>query len=184
MGWWSGFRTVYTYLPDREASSNDTGIDATQQSKPSSKQPFTQPPNANDPGASNKSPDLSPPSQPTAPQEPETHKKDSQTAPKRKITTNSPKVEQKKTKDATAANKASTAKESTAVINGKACVQRNLDFPGSQPHSKIPVSKQVRAGRAPGNRGTSSDARPRERSRSRHRETGSAEGREQDSCLL
>ena len=76
-----------------DMDSNDTGIDATQQSKPSSKQPFTQPPNANDPGASNKSPDLSPPSQPTAPQEPETHKKDSQTVPKRKITTNSPKVE-------------------------------------------------------------------------------------------
>ena len=155
-----------------------------QKTTPSSKQPSTQPPNASDPGASKESPDLSPPSQPTAPQKPETHKKDSQTAPKRKITTNSPKVEQKKTKDATAANKASATKEPTVIINGKACVQRNLDFSGSQPHSKIPVSKQVRAGRAPGNRGTSSDARPRERSRSRHRETGSAEGREQDSCLL
>ena len=87
-------------------------------------------------------------------------------------------------KDATAANKASTTKESTVVINGKACVQRNLDFSGSQPHSKIPVSKQVRAGRAPGNRGASSDTRPRERLRSRHREAGSAEGRGQDSCLL
>ena len=87
-------------------------------------------------------------------------------------------------KDATAANKASTTKESTVVINGKACVQRNLDFSGSQPHSKIPVSKQVRVGQAPGNRGASSDTRPRERSQSRHREAGSAEGRGQDSCLL
>ena len=93
-------------------------------------------------------------------------------------------MEQKKTKDTTADTKDSTTEESTVVINGKACVQRNLDFSGSQPHSKIPISKQGRAGRAPGNRGTGSDTRPRERSRSRHRETGSAEGREQDSCLL
>ena len=82
--------------------------------------------------------------------------------------TSSPKVEQKKTKDTTVPNKDSTSQESTVVINGKACIQRNLDFPGSQPHSKIPVSKQVRTGRAPGNRGTGSETRPRQWSRSRH----------------
>ena len=135
------------------------------------------------PSASNQSPDLSPPTQPNPSQVPETHKKDPQTATKRKLTTNSPKVEQKKTKDTSATKKDSTSQEPTVVINGKACVQRNLDFSGSQPQSKIPVSKQVRAGRAPGNRRTGSETRPRQRSRSRHREVGSVEGRGQDSCL-
>ena len=102
----------------------------TQETQPSPSQPSTQPPKPSDPGASNKSPDLSPPTQPNPPQVKETHKKDPQTATKRKLTTNSPKVEQKKTKDITAANKDSTNKDSTVVINGKACVQRNLDFSG------------------------------------------------------
>ena len=91
----------------------------TQKTKPSPRQPSTQPPNSSDPGASNKSPDLSPPSQPNPPQVTETHKKDPQTATKRKITTNSPKVEQKKTKDTTADTKDSTTKDSTVVITVK-----------------------------------------------------------------
>ena len=104
------------------------------------------------------------------------------TATKRKLQTNSLQVHQKKTKDTAAANKDTTDKEHTVVINGKACVQRNLDFSGGQQQSKIPVSKQVRTGRTPGNRGTSSETRPRQWSQSRHREAGSVEGRGQDSC--
>ena len=142
----------------------------------------TQPPKPSDSGASNQSPELSPPTQPDPPQVPETHKKDPQTATKRKLTTNLPKVEQKKTKDTSATKKDSTSQEPTVIINGKACAQRNLDFSGSLPQSKIPVSKQVRTGRAPGNRGTGSETRPRQRSRSRHREAGPVEGRGQDTC--
>ena len=106
------------------------------------------------------------------------------TTTKRKLQTNSPQVHQKKTKDTAAANKDTTHEEHTVVINGKACVQRNLDFSGGQQQSKIPVNKQLRMGCTPSNRETSLETRPREWSLSRHREAGSFEGRGQDLCLL
>ena len=56
------------------------------------------------------------------------NQQDQTTATKRKLQTNSPQVHQKKTKHTAAANKDPTDKEHTVVINGKACVQRNLDF--------------------------------------------------------
>ena len=98
-------------------------------------------------------------------------KEDQHTATKQKLQTNSPQVDQKKTKDITSTNKDSTQKEPTVIINSKDCIQRNHDFSGSQQKTKIQVSKQVRKGRTPGNRGTNS-------------ETGFAEGQGQDSCQL
>ena len=101
---------------------------------------------------------------------------------KRKLATNSPKVDIKKTKDTTSNTEDTSRTETTITINGKACVQRNLDFSGGQQQSKIPVIKQVGASRTPGKQGTSSETRPKQRSRSRHREVGSVASRGQDSC--
>ena len=103
------------------------------------------------------------------------------TATKRKLEANSPKVDIKKTRDTNSSTEDTSRTETTITINGKACVQRNLDFSGSQQQSKIPVIKQVRAGRTPGKQNTNSETRPRQRSRSRHREVGSDAGRGQDS---
>ena len=101
-----------------------------------------------------------------------------QEAPKRKLTTESPPASTKKTKDVPPhkdmnieLNKENIAK---ITINGKACVQRNLDFSANRPKSKILVGSQVRLSWSPNN------PRPRTvqgpRSRSRHRDSGSAEG--------
>ena len=67
-------------------------------------------------------------------------------ATKRKLETNSPKVDIKKTKDTKSNTEDTTRTETTILTNGKACLQRKLDFSGSQQQSKIPVIKQVRAG--------------------------------------
>ena len=139
----------------------------------SSKSTPTQTLKTSDSGASNQSQDLPPPTKQNSPQATEINKNDPQTATKPKLQTNSPKVERKKTKDTSATNKDSTNQEHTVVINGKACVQRNL----RQQQSKIPVSKQVRTGRTPSNRGTGLETRPRQQLLSRHREAGSVEGR-------
>ena len=146
---------------------------------PKPNQQQTPKPTGSDP--SNQSEDISSPAEQNPRKQTES-KQDQPTATKRKLPTNSSQVDQKKTKDITSANKDSTHKEPTVIINGKACVQRNLDFSGSQQKTKIPVRKQVRTGRTPGNRGTKSETRPRPRSRSRHRESGSVEGRGKDSC--
>ena len=101
---------------------------------------------------------------------------------KRKIPTNSPQIHHKKTKDTKTTDEAQTTDitviskdskptEAKILINGKACVQRNLDFSPGQHKTKIPVSNKARVGRSPGNRGPNAETRPRSRSRSRHRET-------------
>ena len=103
------------------------------------------------------------------------------TTTKRKLEANSPKVDIKKTRDTKSNTEDTSRTETSITINGKACLQRNLDFSGSQQQSKIPIIKQVRAGRTPGRQNTNSETRPRQRSRSRHREVGSDAGRGQDS---
>ena len=119
---------------------------------------------------------------PPTQEKPAENKETPVTTTKRKLETNSPKVDMKKTKDTKSNTEDTSRTETTITINGKACVQRNLDFSGSQQQSKIPIIKQVRAGRTPGKQGTNSETRPRQRSRSRHREVGSVASRGQDSC--
>ena len=97
-----------------------------------------------------------------------------QQASKRKLTTESPPASTKKTKDVPHVNiELNKGNVTKVTINGKTCVQRNLDFSANKPKSKIPVGSQVRVGQSPGN------PRPRtvqrSRSRSRHRDSGSAE---------
>ena len=70
--------------------------------------------------------------------------------------------------------------ETKVLINGKACVQRNLDFSAGQLKTKIPVSNKARVGRSPGNRGPNTETRQRSRSRSRHRDSGPPEGQGKD----
>ena len=53
------------------------------------------------------------------------------TATKRKLQTNSPKTDLKKTKDTEQATNNTHQTETTVIINGKACVQRNFDFSGA-----------------------------------------------------
>ena len=50
----------------------------------------------------------------------------------------------KKMKDTEQATKDTQQTETTILIKGKACVQRNLDFSGSQQQYKILVSSKVR----------------------------------------
>ena len=94
---------------------------------------------------------------------------------KRKLPTNSTPVNIKKTKDA------NTGSVTKVIINGKTCVQRNLDFSAGQSTSRIPVGSQVRVGRSSGNPRTQPESGPRPRSRSRQRGCASAEGRGRDS---
>ena len=91
------------------------------QPNPSKSTP-TQTPKTSDSGASNQNQDLPPPTKLNSPQVTEINRNDPQTATKRKLQTNSPKVEQKKTKDTSATNKDSTNQEHMVVINGKACM--------------------------------------------------------------
>ena len=117
-----------------------------QKTQPNPSQPSpTQTPKPSDSAASNQSPDLKPPTRPNPPQVPETRKKNPQTATKRKLTTNSPKVEQKKTEDTSATNKDSTSQEPTVVINGKACVQM-ISLEASHSLKYLLVNKSGRVG--------------------------------------
>ena len=97
-------------------------------------------------------------------------------AAKRKITVTSSPPQPKKTRDIP---KKKDPNVTTIVINGKACTQRSLDFSEDKPKSKIPTSK-VRLGQSPGNPGHEQKLGPRQRSRTRHRDSGSGEGREVD----
>ena len=98
-----------------------------------------------------------------------------QQASKRKLTTESPPASTKKTKDVRHVNiELNKGNVTKVTINGKTCVQRNLDFSANKPKSKIPVGSQVRVGRSPGNPGPRTVQRSR--SRSRHRDSGSEEG--------
>ena len=124
--------------------------------------------------------------------QPSTNNSTEQPAPvKRKLPTNSPQIQHKKTKDTkttqdaqttniTVTNKEPKLTETKVLINGKACVQRNLDFSAGPPKTKIPISNRARVGRSPGNRGPDTDTRPRSRSRSGHRESGPPEGQGKD----
>ena len=125
-------------------------------------------------------------------QQPSTSKSTEQPAPvKRKLATSSLQINHRKTEDTKTPNKAQTTDitdtskdskliEANILINGKACVQRNLDFSAGQYKTKIPVTNKARVGRSPGNRGPNAETRLRSRSRSRHREPGPPEGRGQN----
>ena len=125
-------------------------------------------------------------------EQPSTSNSTEQPAPvKRKLPANSPQIQHKKTKDTkttqdaqttniTVINKEPKPTETKVLINGKACVQRNLDFSAGQLKTKIPVSNKARVGRSPGNRGPNTETRPRSRSRSRHRDSGPPEGQGKD----
>ena len=84
------------------------------------------------------------------------------------------------TTNITVINKEPKLTETKVLMNGKACVQRNLDFSADQLKTKILVSNKARVGRSPGNRGPNAETRPRSRSRSRHREPGPPEGQGKD----
>ena len=100
--------------------------------------------------------------------------------PQHKKTKDTKTAQDAQTTDITVINKEPKPTETKVLINGKACVQRNLDFSAGQLKTKIPVSNKARVGRSPGNRGPNAETRPRSRSRSRHREPGPPEGQRKD----
>ena len=104
-------------------------------------------------------------------------------AVKRKLTATSPQTKVKKTKGIQNKKDGADSNIATIVINDKTCVQRSLDFSADKSNnkSKIPTGTKVRVGRSPGNPGLGPKLGQRQRSRSRHRDSGSREGRETDS---